>query len=84
LVSDSRIGGRVVLAGIPDGDAHTLPASEARQVPLQDQARAPNGRRRAIDLVTPGRANIRTLATHRKSLDAASEALEALAQNQLG
>ena len=27
----SRIGGRVVLAGIPDGDAYTLSASEARR-----------------------------------------------------
>jgi hypothetical protein len=30
-VRASRIGGRIVLAGIPDGDAYTLSASEARR-----------------------------------------------------
>ena len=30
-VRASRIGGRVVLAGIPDGDAYTLSASDARR-----------------------------------------------------
>jgi L-iditol 2-dehydrogenase len=30
-VRASRIGGRVVLAGIPDGDGYTLSASEARR-----------------------------------------------------
>jgi hypothetical protein len=30
-VRASRIGGRVVLAGIPDGDAYTLAVSEARR-----------------------------------------------------
>jgi hypothetical protein len=35
VVRASRIGGRIVLAGIPDGDAYTLSTSEARRLGLK-------------------------------------------------
>ena len=44
-VACSRIGGRVVLAGIPDGDAYALPASHARRRELEIAFVRRNGRR---------------------------------------
>ena len=50
----SRIGGRVVLAGIPDGDAYTLSAWEARRRRLKIKfvRRMGDDFLRAIDLVS--------------------------------
>jgi L-iditol 2-dehydrogenase len=83
-VRASRIGGRVVLAGIPDGDAYTLSGSEARRRGLKIKfvRRMGDDYPRAIDLVTSGRVNVRAIVTHRDSLDAAPELFKALAQNQ--
>ena len=83
-VRASRIGGRVVLAGIPDGDAYTLSGSEARRRGLKIKfvRRMGDDYPRAIDLVTSGRVNVRAIVTHRESLDAAPELFKALAQNQ--
>jgi L-iditol 2-dehydrogenase len=85
-VRASRIGGRVVLAGIPDGDAYTLSGSEARRRGLNIKfvRRMGDGYPRAIDLVTSGRVNVRAIVTHRESLDAGPEPFEALAQNGPG
>ena len=82
----SRIGGRVVLVGIPDGDAYTLSASEARWRGLKIKfvRRIGDDYSRAIDLVTSGRANVRALVSHRESLKVAPALFEALAQNRLG
>ena len=82
----SRIGCRVVLAGIPDGDAYTLSASEARRRGLKIKfvRRMGDDYPRAIDLVSSGRVNVRAMVTHRESLDAAPEVFEALAQNRPG
>ena len=65
----SRIGGRVALVGIPDGDAYTLSASDARRRGLKIKfvRRMGDDYPRAIDLVTSGRA---------------PELSKALAQNQ--
>jgi L-iditol 2-dehydrogenase len=83
-VRASRIGGRVVLAGIPDGDAYTLSASDARRRGLKIKfvRRMGDDYPRAIDLVTSGRVNVRAIVTHRESLDAAPKLFKALAQNQ--
>jgi L-iditol 2-dehydrogenase len=64
-----RIGGRVVLAGIPDGDAYTFPASEARRRGLKIKflRRMSDDYPRAID--PAGRVNVRALVTHRESLN---------------
>ena len=69
----SRIGGRVVLAGIPDGDAYTLSASKAprRGLKIKLARRIGDDYSRAVDLVTSGRVNVRALVTHRESLKAA-------------
>jgi L-iditol 2-dehydrogenase len=85
-VRASRIGGRVVLAGIPDGDAYTLSASEARRRGLKIKfvRRMGDDYPRAIDLVTSGRVNVRALVTHRENLRAARELFAALAQNRPG
>ena len=85
-VRASRIGGRVVLAGIPDGDAYTLSASEARRRGLKIKfvRRMGDDYPRAIDFVSSGRVNVRALVTHRESLNAAPELFEALAQNRPG
>src|SRR5271166_707165 len=73
-VRASRIGGRVVLAGIPDGDAYTLSASEARRRGLKIKfvRRMGDDYPRAIDFVSSGRVNVRALVTHRESLNAAA------------
>jgi L-iditol 2-dehydrogenase len=85
-VRAARIGGRVVLAGIPDGDAYTLPASEARRRGLKIKfvRRMGDDYPRAIELVTSGRVNVRALVTHRVGLDAAPAVFEALALNRPG
>jgi L-iditol 2-dehydrogenase len=56
-VRASRIGGRVVLAGIPDGEAYTLPASEARRrgLKIKFARRMGDDYPRAIELVASGR-----------------------------
>jgi len=82
----ARIGGRVVLAGIPDGDVYTLSASEARRRGLKIKfvRRMGDDFPRAIDLVSSGRVNVRALVTHRESLNAAPDLFESLAQNRPG
>ena len=75
----------MVLAGIPDGDAYTLSASEARRRGLKKFVRRMgDDYPRAIDFVSSGRVNVRALVTHRESLNAAPELFEALAQNRCG
>jgi L-iditol 2-dehydrogenase len=84
-VRASRIGGRVVLSGIPDGDAYALPASEARrELKIKFVRRMGNDYPRAIELVTSGRVNVRTLVTHRDGLDAGPQLFEALALSKPG
>jgi L-iditol 2-dehydrogenase len=85
-VRASRIGGRVVLAGVPDGDAYALPASEARRRGLKIKfvRRMGDDYPRAIELVTSSRVNVRALVTHRKGLNAAHELFEALALGRPG
>jgi hypothetical protein len=82
----ARIGGRVVLASISDGDSYTLSAWEARRRGLKIKfvRRMGDDFPRAVDLVSSDRVNVRALVTHRESLKAAPELFEALAQNRPG
>jgi L-iditol 2-dehydrogenase len=85
-VRAARIGGQVVLAGIPDGDAYTLSASEARRRGLKIKfvRRMGDDYPRAIELVTSGRVNVRELVTHHGGLDEAPKLFEALALGRPG
>jgi L-iditol 2-dehydrogenase len=78
-VRASRIGGRVLLAGIPDGDAYTLSASEARRRGLKIKfvRRMGDDYPRAIDLVSSGSVNVQAWCTPRDH-GRAPEVFEAL------
>jgi L-iditol 2-dehydrogenase len=85
-VRAARIGGRVVLVGIPDGDIYTLPASEARRRGLKIKFARRMGEvyPRAIALVASGQVDVVSMVTHRIGLDEAPAAFEALAANAPG
>jgi L-iditol 2-dehydrogenase len=82
----SRIGGRVILTGIPDGDSYTLPAAAARRRGLKIKfvRRMGDDYPRAIHLVASGRVNVKEVVTHRERLHKAPELFEALAQSSPG
>jgi L-iditol 2-dehydrogenase len=85
-VRTARIGGRVVLVGIPDGDTYTLPAAEARRRALKIKFARRMGEvyPRAIALVASGKVDVASMVTHRVGLNEAPGAFEALAQNAPG
>ncbi len=85
-VRAARIGGRVVLVGIPDGDTYTLPAAEARRRALKIKFARRMGEvyPRAIALVASGKVNVVSMVTHRVALDDAPGAFEALTENTPG
>jgi L-iditol 2-dehydrogenase len=78
----ARIGGRVTLVGIPDTDAFTLNAANARRKGLTIKLSRRMGRvyRRAIALVEQGRVNIGPIATHSFTLEKAAEAFAQAAE----
>jgi L-iditol 2-dehydrogenase len=82
----ARIGGRVILVGIPDGDTYTLPAAEARRRALKIKFVRRMGEvyPRAIELVASGRVDVSTLVTHRVDLAATPGVFRALADNAPG
>jgi L-iditol 2-dehydrogenase len=69
-------GGKVILAGIPDDDKTSFSASTARRkgVTIKLVRRMKHTYPRAIDLVTRGLIDVRSLVTHRFSLEQAAEA----------
>jgi L-iditol 2-dehydrogenase len=75
-VRAARIGGRVVLVGIPDGDTYTLPASEARRRALKIKFARRMGEvyPRAIALVASGAVDVTSLVSHRVGLQEAPAA----------
>jgi L-iditol 2-dehydrogenase len=85
-VSVARIGGRMVLIGIPDGDVYTLPAAEARRrgLKLKWARRMGDTYPRSIELVTSGRVDVRSVVTHRIPLEEGAGAFAALANNAPG
>jgi L-iditol 2-dehydrogenase len=74
-----RPGGRVVLAGIPDGDRTTFAASTARRkgVTIALVRRMNRVYDRAIELVAGGRVDVASLVTGRYPLERVAEAFEA-------
>jgi L-iditol 2-dehydrogenase len=69
-------GGKVVLAGIPDDDKTTFSASTARRKGLTIKLvrRMKHTYPRAIELVSKGLVDVRSVVTHRFPLEQAAEA----------
>jgi L-iditol 2-dehydrogenase len=82
----ARIGGRIVLVGIPDGDTYTLPAAEARRrgLKIKFSRRMVDAYPRAIELVASGRVDVASIVTHRIDLAAAPALFRALADSESG
>jgi L-iditol 2-dehydrogenase len=82
----ARIGGRIVLVGIPDGDSYSFPAAEARRRALKIKfaRRMGDVYPRAIALVASRRVDVASLVTHRVDLAATPGVFAALADNQPG
>ncbi|MCW8307957.1 alcohol dehydrogenase catalytic domain-containing protein [Acidiphilium sp. PA] len=74
----ARIGGRIVLVGIPEGDSYTLVAGLARRKGLSVKFSRRMGHvyPRAIDLVAGKRLNVGRIVTHHFSLADGATAFE--------
>ncbi len=85
-VRASRIGGRLVIVGIPEGNAYTLNAAEARRrgLTIKFSRRMPEVYPRAIALAESGRVKLRPLATHHFKLEEAKTAFETQAARRDG
>jgi len=82
-----RIGGRLILAGIPDNDHVSVGASLMRRKGLTLKVvrrMAPGVYPRAIELVRCGAINLQRLATHSFSLQQTAEAFELQANHRDG
>lgn len=75
-VRAARIGGRIVLVGIPDGDTYVMPAAEARRRALKIKFARRMGEvyPRAIALVAAGKVDVQSIVSHRVSLEDAPAA----------
>lgn len=75
-VAAVRPGGKVILAGIPDDDKTSFSASIARRKGLTIKLvrRMKHAYPRAIELVSKGMIDVRSIVTHRFPLELASEA----------
>jgi L-iditol 2-dehydrogenase len=82
----AKIGGRIVLVGIPDGDIYTLPAAEARRRGLKIKFARRMGEvyPRAIELVAGGKVDVASLVTHEVALDEAPDTFRNHADNAPG
>jgi L-iditol 2-dehydrogenase len=85
-VTATRIGGRIVLVGIPDGDVYTLSAAEARRraLSIKFSRRMGHVYPRAIDLVSQGRVDVAAIVSHIIALEDAPATFAALADNADG
>jgi L-iditol 2-dehydrogenase len=85
-VRAARIGGRIILVGIPDGDIYTLPAAEARRRGLKIKFARRMGEvyPLAIELLAAGKVDVRSIVTHRVGLEEAPGVFAALADNSPG
>lgn len=77
----ARIGGRVVLAGIPDDDEFSLRAATMRRkgLTISMVRRAAHVYPRALALVERGLVNLPLILSHRLPLDRTAEAFEMMA-----
>lgn len=82
----ARIGGRVLLVGIPDGDTYSLPAAEARRRGLKVKFARRMGEvfPRAIALVRERRVDVSSMVTRRVGLDGAATLFREHAENAPG
>lgn len=86
-ISVARIGGRMVLAGIPDGDLYSqISAAEARRrgLTIKFSRRMGNVYQRAIELVATGRVDVDALVTHHFGLQDTPQAYEMQADEAAG
>lgn len=74
----ARIGGRIVLVGIPENNQYILSGAESRRkgLSIKFSRRMPEVYPRAIALAQGGRVKLTPLATHRFSLDQTPAAFE--------
>ncbi len=74
----ARIGGRITLVGIPDGDHFQMSAANARRKALIIKLSRRMGHvyPRAIELVRSGRVNIESIATHHYDMNGAVQAFK--------
>ena len=79
----ARVGGRIVLVGIPDGDSYTLPAAEARRRALSIKFARRMGHvlPRAITLVASRQVDVAAIVSHRIGLGAVPAVFEDLAND---
>ena len=82
----AKIGGRVVLVGIPDGGIYTLPAAEARRrgLKIKFARRMGDVYPRAIALVASGKVDVATMVTREVRLAEAPALFDAHAANEEG
>lgn len=83
----SRIGGRLIMVGIPDGDTYTnVQASEARRrgLTLKFSRRMGDVYPRAIELVSEGKVDVDLLISHQFTLDETPDAFKMQADQELG
>lgn len=82
----ARIGGRILLAGIPDGDQYTLAAAQARRKGLNVKFSRRMGHvyPRAIELIAQGRVDVDSIVTHRFELEDSGKAFELQTQCREG
>jgi L-iditol 2-dehydrogenase len=82
----TRIGGRIVLVGIPDGDIYHLNAADARRRGLKIKFARRMGEvyPRAIELVRSGKVDVGSMVTHRARLEETPGVFQALADNAPG
>jgi L-iditol 2-dehydrogenase len=80
-VDAARIGGRILLVGIPDGDRYNLAAATARRKGLEIKFARRMGHvyPRAIQLVAEGRVDVTRMVTHRVALAKTADAFRLMA-----
>lgn len=85
-VAATRIGGRIVLVGIPDGDVYHLNAADARRRGLKIKFARRMGEvyPRAIALVAQGKVDVVSMVSHRIGLAETPGVFQALADNTPG
>jgi L-iditol 2-dehydrogenase len=77
-VSAVKIGGKVIIVGIPDGDHYSVVASEARRkgLTIKFSRRMGNVFERAIGLVDKGLVKLERIASHHFDLDQCDQAFK--------
>ena len=85
-VSAVKIGGKVIIVGIPDGDHYSVVASEARRkgLTIKFSRRMGSVFERAIGLVDKGLVKLERIASHHFDLDQCDQAFKNNAEYKRG